>query len=70
MQVFLNQTIAALARRFCRDRVSALEQRISEAAGSPARLPEVRQLMTEKKEWLQHLAKGPFPEVFPPEPLD
>jgi DNA primase len=70
MQVFLNQTIAALARRFCRDRVSALGQRISEAAGSPDRLPEVRQLITEKNEWLQHLANGPFPEVFPPVPLD
>jgi DNA primase len=67
MQVFVNQTLAAMARRFCRQQVAELERRITGLAAIPGKLPEVRQLITEKNHLLQHVSQGPFPEVHLPQ---
>lgn len=63
MLSYVNETIAALARRFCRQRVSLIDQQITEHAQKTSDFSIVRKLMTEKKELILQMTQGPFPQV-------
>ena len=63
LESFVNLTIASLARRFCRERVRELDQKISECAHNPDELSQIRELMNSKHELVRHMTKGDFPTI-------
>lgn len=63
MESFVNLTIASLARRFCREQVRSLDNKISESANKPDDLNRIRDLMNEKRQLVQYMTKGDFPTI-------
>jgi DNA primase len=65
---FINQTIASLARRFCKDRVRALDHEISKIAHADSEASHILNLVKERRELNRFLLHGPFPSVSLPDP--
>lgn len=63
IESFVNMTISSLARRFCRERVRLLDQKISQCAHNPADPTQLRGLLTEKNELVRHMTQGTFPTI-------
>lgn len=63
MLTFVNETLASLLRRFCRDRISQLEQEITRHAHTPDNWNQVLALKKEQQQLRTQLLSGPFPEV-------
>ena len=63
MNVFVNQTIASLVRRYCREEIKSLEKEISLRYEQSAEAIDIRDLSTRKNELIRHLSGGSFPEV-------
>lgn len=63
MELFVNQTIASLVRRFCREEIKSLEKEISLCYEQSAEATDIRELSTRKNELIRHLSDGIFPEV-------
>ncbi|NDV62098.1 DNA primase [Puniceicoccales bacterium CK1056] len=63
MESFVNLTIASLARRYCREQVRVLNQKISECANNPDDLTQIRDLMNQKNELFLQMTKGEFPSI-------
>ncbi len=63
MELFVNQTIASLVRRFCRDEIKSLEKEISRRYAQSAKATDIRDLSSRKNELIRHLSDGTFPEV-------
>jgi DNA primase len=63
MESFVNLTIASLARRFCREQVRLIDQKISECAHNPDDLTPIRDLMNQKNELVRHMTQGSFPTI-------
>ena len=63
MESFANQTIASLARRFCKDRVDHLNQEISKLAHTDSDASAIREFMKERQELKRFMQSGPFPTV-------
>ncbi len=68
MEAFVNETLASLARRFCKERVTYLNQEIAKLAQTRNDDTLIRQFMTEKKELMAFMQEGPFPQVSLPDP--
>ena len=63
IEEFVNETLASLARRFCKERVNHLNQEIAKLAQTSNDPVLIRQHMTEKKELMAYMQQGPFPQV-------
>ena len=64
---YVNQTIASLARRFCKERVDYLNQEISKTTQTTSDPSRIRDFMMERQELMRFMQTGPFPQAEPPE---
>lgn len=67
MESFVNQTIEALAKRYCREQVDAITEQINKIEYTESTSTEIRRLMEKRSEWNRLLRTGPFPTISPPE---
>ncbi|MEX0326167.1 MAG: DNA primase [Puniceicoccaceae bacterium] len=71
MPAFVNQTIASLARRFCKERVDYLNQEISKTTQTNSDPSQIRDFMMERQELMRFMQTGPFPTAdSPPASVD
>ncbi|MGA1205204.1 MAG: DNA primase [Opitutales bacterium] len=63
MESFVNQTLAALVRRYCRDRVEYLDKEISRHGQSNIDAARIRDFMKERRELKLFIQNGPFPHA-------
>ena len=64
---FLNQTIASLARRFCKERIHAIDEEIAKLATLHPNDSSINVLLTERRDLKTYLLNGPFPQLSLPE---
>jgi len=63
MDAFVNETLASLARRFCKERINQLNKEISKLAHTNSDASLIRQHMNERQELIRYLNNGPFPRA-------
>ncbi|MEX0331951.1 MAG: DNA primase [Puniceicoccaceae bacterium] len=66
MPTYVNQTIASLARRFCKERVDHLNQEISKTTQTNSDPSQIRDFMMERQELMRFMQTGPFPTAESP----
>ncbi len=67
MESFVNETIAALAKRYCREQVNAITEQINKIEYTESTSSEIRSLMEKRSEWNRLIRSGPFPTISLPE---
>jgi len=67
LESFVNETVSSLARRFCRDRISRIDQDIAQLSGTDAEPVKLRNLMLERRDLLRLLQKGTVARVTLPD---
>lgn len=67
LQAFVNETIASLVRRFCRNRSREIEMEINRIASKTSDPSALRELIREKTQLRQYLAGTDFPRVVIPD---
>ena len=65
---FVNQTVASLAKRFCKERVKALDSEITKLAHADSEASHILNLVKERQDLNRFLLQGPFPQVTLPDP--
>ena len=69
MVIFINHILAALVRRFCKERIDHLNKQIAIHSQSANEETRLRDHLRERRELLLFLQNGPFPEISPPEAI-
>ena len=63
LEAFVNTTLASLIRRFCRDRIREIDQKITQHAQPEPQSGTLRTLLEERRELTRHLHSGAFVRV-------
>lgn len=63
MDIYVNEVLASMVRRHCRERVEHLNQEITKSGLSNNSLSNLRDLINERREINLYMQKGPFPTV-------
>lgn len=58
---FINETLASMVRRFCKDNVARIDQSIRRMADSDGDSQTIRDLLNERRGFLKLVQNGPFP---------
>ncbi len=63
MEYFVNEVLAAMVRRHCRERIEQLNKEITKLSQSDNSITDLRNLISERREMSLFLQNGPFPRV-------